>query len=187
MGDKIYHDDGIVIIDDALEPSLIYEAWDWCQSGRAPWQWNQYGQKGHKMKIAPFWGNAIASPEEGRQLEDAEGFFQDLWDVVKDFHAGRLRLFRCFLNGQTFGDDSDPHHDANERTCVFYINPDWHPMWQGETVFYSDSSLRHIVDIVAPKPNRLVSFPGAITHWGRAPSRYCYTKRITIAYQFNYF
>lgn len=106
--------------------------------------------------------------------------------VLRDFDGGAdYRIYRCYCNHAAYGDMLFTHTDARPGrkglTALWYIAPEWHAEWGGETLFY-DSSM-DAVAVVTPRPGRLVVFDGSITHAGRPPNRICYAPRYTLAFK----
>lgn len=82
---------------------------------------------------------------------------------IPDFHRAVYNAFRC-------GDSPALHIDGEfdgAITLMVYTNFQWKPDWGGETVFYKDGEC---IDIVVPKPGRVVIFPGNELHGAKAPN-----------------
>lgn len=88
------------------------------------------------------------------------------------------------IDAQSYGDFQIPHTDiANGLTVLYIVNNKWLEEWHGETVFYDQD--REPIHIVAPKPGRLLVFPGDILHRGGSPSRKCFEQRLSVAFKFK--
>lgn len=89
----------------------------------------------------------------------------------KGIHIARLNLFIP-------GENPYFHTDGDDIiTCLYYINPDYHPDEGGETQFLIDNEIKGI----RPKPGRLVIFDGRLNH--RATSFRTHP-RLTLAISF---
>lgn len=108
----------------------------------------------------------------------------DLWLKLREEQFPGHSLVRCYANAHTFGIEGYPHVDSRKPgnyTAIFYLNPVWKPEWAGETVFLNDAG--DIFQAVLPKPGRLVTFDGRITHAARALSRLCPAMRVTLMFK----
>lgn len=105
-----------------------------------------------------------------------------LWEQLKGILEPDSILVRAYINGYTYGTDGYAHRDdpwINERygpdtlseTCIFYLNPEWHHDWGGETVVFNDEY--DIENSILPKPNRLFVFDSNKLHAARPISRCC--------------
>lgn len=99
----------------------------------------------------------------------------------------KVPLFsRCLINNFKFGDSPMFHRDSPSnpegRTFMVYPNKVWDHNWGGYTVF-ADEDL-DVINVAAPKPGRIVIFPGKILHAGVAPTKiHKGYGRFSIAYQ----
>jgi SM-20-related protein len=100
---------------------------------------------------------------------------------------------RIYTNAMAFGDCALMHRDAERRsgvpdpsvenvTALFYANPSWETGYAGETVFFSEAG--DAVEVVLPRPGRLLLFAASIQHVGRPPSRLFWGQRYTLAIKF---
>jgi hypothetical protein len=95
-----------------------------------------------------------------------------------------LRVTRCFVNGNTFGQDGAIHQDHGVEgayTLVYYPCFEWFPEWEGETVFYENDK-RSISRFIPYAPNTFGLWDARIWHVGRAPSRVCPELRMTLVW-----
>jgi SM-20-related protein len=91
----------------------------------------------------------------------------DVWALIREHVLPGARLVRAYANKYVYGQDGAPHRDSPEprdRTALLYLVDRWHIDWAGETVFFEGDEA---VDIVTPRPNRLIVFPANIMHAGR--------------------
>jgi len=97
------------------------------------------------------------------------------------------RMYRSYCNYASFGDmlfiHTDAQPGARELTALWFIAPEWHPEWGGETLFFNGEMDAEFV--ASPRPGRLVIFDGAIPHVGRPPTRICFAPRYTYAMKFE--
>ena len=109
---------------------------------------------------------------------------QALWLKLKEERLPGHSLVRCYANAHTFGIEGYPHVDSRvpgNHTTIFYLNPVWKPEWAGETVFLNDAG--DICQAVLPKPGRVVTFDGRITHVARPLARICPAMRVTLMFK----
>jgi SM-20-related protein len=107
----------------------------------------------------------------------------DLWRRLNSGPLAGHEPLRVYANSHTFGVEGYVHADSRDTqnyfSTIYFAHPVWHHNWSGETVFYSRDR-RDILTSVYPKPGRVVTFPGAMPHCARAPSRDCPELRITV-------
>lgn len=111
---------------------------------------------------------------------------KSLWDWFSEVTNISIKnLESCYINGLTYGTEAFAHVDFQKdeigSTCIFYINPEWHSQWGGETVFYDGQFVEHfndawyyehdLVKSVLPRYNRLMVFDGRVTHSVRPLSK----------------
>ena len=106
-----------------------------------------------------------------------------LWDFLsKELLRGHVPL-RVYANAHTYGVEGYVHTDSTDEenyfTTIYYAHQVWRRNWSGEIVFFSKEN-DDIVKAIAPRPGRLVFFPGSILHKAQAPSRECPELRISI-------
>ena len=100
------------------------------------------------------------------------------------FAERSLGLERIHCNSHLYGDLQHAHVDLTPGvTALYFANTDWHDDWQGETIFYDRAGEPH--SAVAPRPGRLLVFPGDMVHRGGVPSRKCFTARLSVAFKFK--
>ena len=92
-------------------------------------------------------------------------------------------LARVHCNNHPYGDLQRPHQDITPGvTALYFANAVWSQDWQGEMVFFDRDEEPFYA--VAPKPGRVVIFPGHILHRGGVPSRVCFEPRLSVAFKF---
>lgn len=100
------------------------------------------------------------------------------------FPASAIDLHRVHCNNQPYGDLQFAHEDLVPGiTSLYFANAEWPDEWQGETVFYDHGGEPYYA--VAPKPGRVVAFPGDFVHRGGVPSRACDGARLSVAFKFH--
>lgn len=83
-----------------------------------------------------------------------------------------LRLHRVYVNLSTAQDIYTYHVDGEfhtEPTILYYVNPLWEPLWEGETHF-ADEDGKDIIFSSSFMPNRIVYFSSTIPHKSSQPS-----------------
>ena len=92
-------------------------------------------------------------------------------------------LARVHCNNQPYGDLQRPHVDIPQGvTALYFANAEWQRDWQGELIFYDRND--EPLQAVAPRPGRVVIFPGDLLHRGGVPSRVCFQPRLSVAFKF---
>jgi hypothetical protein len=79
---------------------------------------------------------------------------------TSELAARQLVLQRLYCNNVLYGDHLHVHDDGCDLTALHYTSIDWQEDWHGETIFYELSGEAY--HAVAPRPGRLVIFPGDI-------------------------
>ena len=119
------------------------------------------------------------------ELSRAVPLLHRFWlDLERQVIPGHT-VTRCYANGQPFGSEGSIHTDSTSShslTVIYYPNPQWHPNWGGETLFFNPDQT-DIVSAIYPKPDRLVLFSGTIPHIARGVSRVCPALRITLMFK----
>jgi hypothetical protein len=113
-------------------------------------------------------------------------FLRSLRHIVEKLLPGeRFTDQRAYVNCSVHGDGYYMHRDCEPAdrhvTALYYANPQWHPDWGGETIYYNDDEDAELA--VLPRLGRLVIARGAILHRGTVPTRICYEERYTLAYK----
>jgi hypothetical protein len=178
----------LAVYDNVVPQPLIAAVWNLVQRGWA------YGDTSNPHDALPFWGTKFChNPLDGDvkgarspivSIDAAPAEVGALWNAVRRQLPGDYDVRYCYANGQTYGLDGNIHVDATDPgsyTALVYMNPLWKSEWGGETLFYS-ADREHIVGAVMPRPGRAAFWDGRIPHWGRAPSRYCASLRVTVAF-----
>lgn len=151
----------------------------------------QYGWRStHGGDRFAYWHSHFAGSDQGRNSCEAElagePLLESVYRLWQVLHAGVLQghePLRVYANAHTYGVEGSVHIDDpdadNYFSTVYYAHQTWSRNWAGETVFYSNDG-QDIVRSVYPRPGRAVTFPGAIPHCARAPSRDCAELRISV-------
>ena len=151
----------------------------------------QYGWKSTREGAQfAYWHSHFAGSDLGRENCErelaAEPLLEPIYSLWKALESRTLQghePMRVYANAHTYGVEGSVHIDdpdaENYFSTVYYAHPVWSHQWAGDTVFYSADG-QDIVRSIHPKPGRAVTFPGAIPHCARAPSRECNELRISI-------
>jgi len=154
-----------------------------------PWG---YGRKSTPADRLNFWY---------QELTKVDLFRNDIFKIILDLSKKKFKIHSIVANGQTFGQDGEPHHDTISEslithTFLLYASPlshiklethhplKWNPLAGGKTLF-----LENIADVgiktkcVDPIPNSAVLFPADMVHYGEAYHRAFAHLRVTIAYK----
>jgi len=98
----------------------------------------------------------------------------------------RIEIARIHVNCLPYGDLLTTHEDGEPGaalTGLYFGNAEWRSEWQGELIMCDPDG--ESLYAILPKPGRIVLFPGEIPHRAGAPSRACYTHRLTIGHKFR--
>jgi hypothetical protein len=149
-----------------------------------------------------FWGCPIMSNSKlfidnpsslPNHINECDKLIYDVWDIIKQQHKIselNLSIDTIIVNGQSFGQEGGIHIDHGSEdennsggrfTVVLYLNRNWHPSWQGETMFYNNSGT-DIIKAVVPHPGRVLFFDARIPHQARPPHRSIDDLRMTMAF-----
>lgn len=94
--------------------------------------------------------------------------------------CGKLRHF--YINCIKPGDQFTYHTDQTGSTVMIYVNPVWKWHWGSGTKFKRG----RFIDVVRPKPARVVCFPGQTLHKPIPPNLwYNDFGRLSIAFQYD--
>lgn len=107
----------------------------------------------------------------------------ELWGVLSKQILNGHEPLRVYANAHTYGVEGYVHTDSTDEenyfTTIYYAHPVWRKNWSGEIMFYSPDG-DDVMKAVAPRPGRLVHFPGSILHKAQAPGRECPELRVSI-------
>jgi len=102
---------------------------------------------------------------------DDQPFFTDVMlDRIQKITNKKFILNRVYANGQTHGQCGSIHIDSklpNAYTLLYYLNPEWYPMWGGSTILVEENKEIQSSHFV---PNRAILFRSDIPHFGSDPS-----------------
>lgn len=115
-----------------------------------------------------------------------------IWKVIQKIIGSHRDLYRCYINGYTYGTDGYAHRDdgwikevygadALSETAIVYLNDKWHIDWAGETVLFDDNE--EIRCSVLPKFGRLFMFDSDFLHAARPVSRACQHLRSVLVFK----
>lgn len=99
----------------------------------------------------------------------------ELWDHLNATLLNGQEPLRVYANAHTFGVEGYCHQDnidgGDYYSTIYFPIETWNRNWGGETLFFDDN--HDILKAVAPKPGRLIHFPGAVYHRASGVSRAC--------------
>lgn len=130
---------------------------------------------------------AFIAPEDLLE-EGAFGFAQVLDHHVRaQIPERHLALERAYVNQLYYGDQSSPHVDCDAGqghvTALYFAHREWQPEWGGATLFLGGDGPFDIS--VAPRPGRLVIFPGDLLHSAGVPHRICRFARFSLTLKYK--
>jgi len=138
------------------------------------WHFGQFSSNDPQVKNFPFWMLTL----------DHDPFFTGtMFAHIQQTFRKKFTLERVYANGQTYGLPGSFHQDSQSAlsyTFLYYANPEWNPMWGGETMIQTPD--RGIV-AVTPMFNSGVLFPGDWWHMGKEPTRHFEGLRVTVAFK----
>ena len=148
--------------------------------------------------FSPFW--------HMNGLENEDYFSDYLFNIIKNKLDLNVKIRRIYANGQTAGQNGNPHPDVidsdNDITFIYYPNQVWKYALGGNLVFFEDNgngieyeSIRRkyitddsstsikIKQVVTYMPNRAIIFPANIWHQALEPNRSFNGLRVSLAYK----
>jgi len=152
-----------------------------------------------------FWGCPIMtdndlfipqSEEIPDKISKCDRIIQNTWHIIntqKELVHLNLNVHTIILNGVSYGqeggihvDHGSEHPNAEEGnyTAIIYLNREWTPSCQGETILYNIKGTE-IIKAVIPKPGRMLLFDSRIPHQARPPNRSIDDLRITMAFHLS--
>ena len=112
-------------------------------------------------------------------VSDEEFFNSHIFHKIEKKLNCKYKLERIYFNGQWPGRDGEFHEDTCKHTAMIYVNP-YDPDWGGFTQFLISPTEQYIVP---PVQNRLIVFPGHLTHKGYSYSKQNCPMRISLAFK----
>jgi len=152
-----------------------------------------------------FWGCPIMtdndlfilqSEEIPDEISKCDRIIQDTWHIMntqKEFDHLNLNVHTIILNGVSYGQEGGIHVDHGSEhpntkegnyTAIIYLNREWTPSCQGETILYNIEGTE-IIKAIIPKPGRMLLFDSRIPHQARPPNRSIDDLRVTMAFHLN--
>lgn len=143
--------------------------------------------------LYPVWGRNVVAPRTAGQnsepalLRDTQqADASEIWQIfTKSFLRGHS-LMRAFVIGFNHGTEGYVHADNidpetagqmgnglnldNYRSTILFAVNDWQASWGGEMVIYN-REMTDILQVIEPKPFRIISFPGLLPHKPNGPTR----------------
>ena len=111
-------------------------------------------------------------------------FTEFFFNKIKDITKRDFELKRVYANGQSAGQSGDWHTDdtaKNAYTFLYYLNPEWQPIWCGDTIFYDTNTKEtHISEFI---PDTGIIFDSKTLHAGREPAKQYDGLRVTVAFK----
>lgn len=184
-----YEQPSLSVVDDLVEEDLQRQLTALIQSPIWAYGWRSNLQ-GDRFA---YWHSHFAGSTQSRanclhQLRQ-EPLLAPVFHLWQRLQTGVLaghEPFLVYANAHTYGVEGYVHRDSldtkNYFSTVYYAHPTWDKNWGGDTVFYNDTE-DDIIRAVFPRPGRTVSFPGAMPHCARAPSRDCSQLRVSIVFK----
>ena len=149
-----------------------------------------------------FWGCPIMTNSDlfienpiniPNKISKCDNIVKNIWNIINNQripNSLNLEVGTILVNGQSYGQEGDIHKDHGSEhknaeegnyTCIIYLNPIWHPSWQGETMLYNPEGT-DIIKAIIPKPGRILFFDSRIPHQARPPHRLIDKLRMTMAF-----
>jgi len=135
-------------------------------------------------------------------LELEDYFCNYLFEIIQYRFEINTKIKRIYANGQTAGQNGNPHRDDGDLTLIYYSNLEWKFVWGGHLTFldimtdcadtsskirreihestYSPINMSNSVSYV---PNRAILFPSNIWHYAHPPHRTFTGLRTSLAYK----
>jgi hypothetical protein len=181
--------DEIMIYNNVLPKDLFVKTVNLINS--TPWT---YGRQSTPTDRLHFWS---------QNLTQIDLFSKDIFKYIEDLLKRKFKIHSIVSNGQTFGQDGEPHFDTTSdgdisHTFLLYLTPctipfnhpagldliKWNPAAGGKTIFIENIADKGIqTKCVDSIPNSAVLFPADMVHYGECYHRNFGQLRITIAYK----
>ena len=115
-------------------------------------------------------------------LTNNDFFNSYLFDkVVEQLDGDNYTLERVYLNGQWNGREGNLHKDGCDFTALIYMTCGYEYGWGGFTEIMTEPE----PTLIHPIPNRLVIFPGNISHKAYSFAYQDCPLRVTLAFKIN--
>lgn len=173
-----------LVLDDARSIFVVDGAFsdDFVSRFYAKTRWMTYALcdvDGPETDFAVHWKHEFVDADKLLTMSPASNIVRMARELYPDWtvHPNRVHLnLHMYGDLQTNHEDSEPDEGI---TGLYYANARWEEVWMGETIFCDRS--RDPLYAVAPRPGRVVLFPGDVTHRAGSPSRHCYEPRVSFA------
>ena len=152
-----------------------------------------------------FWGFPIMTDNDlfisqseviPDKISKCDKIIQETWNILNsqtEFIHMNLHVNTIILNGVSYGQEGGIHVDHGSEhpnagdgnyTAIIYLNREWTPSCQGETILYNIEGTE-ITKAIIPKPGRMLLFDSRIPHQARPPHRSVDDLRITMAFHLS--
>jgi hypothetical protein len=162
---------------------LTQEDYDsaWFELEQFQWELGGFSDKPFDSVQRMFWF---------KQLEGAGWLRSVLKRKVEEILKQKITTLRLYANGQSHSQcgwihrDQELHDKGNFGTLVYFIHPEWKPIYGGHLILIDDTETK-VTNSFFPKTNSAVLFNSKINHMGLEPSVYCTDQRISVALKFK--
>jgi hypothetical protein len=166
--------DKIIIYDDFFSEIDLKKIKDFCDNN---WLCKcMYSHNTDQTTDIPFWR---------KEYMEEHLFNTYLKEVIQEKLKKNINLKRIYAVGQTYGQNSNFHHDditLNSYTFCFYINDILNQNHEG--YFYVKVPNEKQIIAIEPVNNRGVLFPANYIHKGTGFNRFSNHLRVCIAWKF---
>ena len=169
----------LLIVDGLFKPDLVRMLHEIAKL----WSFRQAGYDTEDTEHVRHWRHDFipedftANPVLGAWRKQVEAKMVELCPAEKG------AFDQAYCNSHGYGEYQLIHADRSFGvTAIYYVNAEWQPDWQGETMFFDDRQDAHCA--VAPRPGRLLMFPSRLLHRGGAPARMCTERRLVMVLKF---
>jgi len=145
------------------------------------WGLTNCSDKKRYSKYRNFWG--IPEKETDLQVIDC-GIVIKL--KLQKFLKKNIRLIRCHINGQTFGQSGKFHIDSSLNdtwTFILFCSEYWETNWGGEFVCYNPLEKKYMYVPYIPNTGCLI--PSNWDHYGSSPNDQTDNLRISIGFNYS--
>jgi Rps23 Pro-64 3,4-dihydroxylase Tpa1-like proline 4-hydroxylase len=111
---------------------------------------------------------------------------------IESFTGKKIITERLYANGQAHGQCGNIHKDVPDEqktghygTIVYYIHPEWKPIYGGN-LFFTNEEETAVTGTFFPKTNSALMFDSRMKHCALEPTVYCTEQRISLAMKFKF-
>jgi hypothetical protein len=169
----------LLIVDGLFKPDFIKMLHVFAKR----WSFRQAGYDTKETEQVRHWRHDFI-PEDFTTNPVLEAWRRQVEAKTAELCPAEMGSFdQAYCTSHGYGEYQHIHYDRSAGvTVIYYVNAEWDPDWQGETLFFDHSQDAHYA--VAPQPGRLLMFPSSLLHRGGVPSRMCTERRLVMVLKY---